>query len=100
MVAARARGAYDKQAKERQRGGRGGKLLPVSLPEAKGDSRDQAAKAVGVSGRTVDYATRVLNRGTPELIKAERRHGTTAATAYMRGRERREGARKPTLPVR
>jgi hypothetical protein len=34
----------------------------------KGDARDQVAKAVGVSGRTIDYATKVLNQAVPELI--------------------------------
>ncbi len=46
--AARAREFYERQAKERQKGGQGGKLLPANLPEAKGDARDQAGKAVGV----------------------------------------------------
>jgi hypothetical protein len=63
MVAARARKLYDRQAKERQREGheRGRKAqkgfqadLPEIDPEA-GQARDQAGKAVGVSGKTVDY---------------------------------------------
>jgi transposase len=66
MVAARAREIYDRQAKERQREGqeRGRKSqkgFPENLPETdprKGDARDQAGKAVGVSGRTVDHATK------------------------------------------
>jgi len=74
MVAARAREIYDRQAKERQKnhGGTapGKKSLPVNLPELKGDARDHAAKAVGVSGKTVDYATKVLKTATPEVIKA------------------------------
>jgi hypothetical protein len=35
----------------------------------KGDARDQVANAVGVSGRTIDHATNVLNRAVPELIQ-------------------------------
>ncbi len=73
MVAARARELYAKQAKDRQRlsEGRGVKKGPVNLPDLnQGDARDKAGKATGVSGRTVDYATRVLKKGTPELVKA------------------------------
>jgi hypothetical protein len=44
---------FEEQAKERQRAaGHKGGVIPASLPEAvKGDARDQAAAAVGVSGR-------------------------------------------------
>jgi hypothetical protein len=75
MVAARAREIYDAQAKERQvesgrNHGRG--KVPENLPEPinAGDARDKAGKAVGVSGRSVDFATKVLSQGEPELIKA------------------------------
>lgn len=73
MVAARARDYYDRQAKERQkmsqgRGVKGVENLPP-LNET-GKARDQAGKAVGVSGKSVDYATRVLEKGTPALIQA------------------------------
>lgn len=80
MVAGRAREFYDKAAKDRQHEGQkaGGKArhgdssLGANLPQSSdaGRSRDQAAKAVGVSGRTVDYATKVLEQGVPELVKA------------------------------
>jgi hypothetical protein len=70
MCAARVRAWYDRQAKGRQAegqksGGRGHKKnSPVSLPESlSGDARDQAGKAFGVSGRMVDYATKVISRG-------------------------------------
>ena len=68
IVAAKMRGIYDRQAKERQKGGQGGKLLVENVPQAK--ARDAAGKAVGVSGKVVDIATKVLKQGTPELIKA------------------------------
>ncbi|HZZ79835.1 MAG TPA: hypothetical protein VFE62_15055 [Gemmataceae bacterium] len=61
MVGARAREIYDRQAKERQREGqeRGRqkqKGIPVNLPETKpADARDQAGKAVGVSGKSIDH---------------------------------------------
>ena len=67
MVGARAREVYDRQAKERQKGGKGGKLLPANLSEAeKGDSRDHVGKTVGVSGRTIDYATKVMGQWLPD----------------------------------
>jgi hypothetical protein len=40
------------RAKERQRGGQGGVLLSANLPEAKVDSRDTLANAVGMRART------------------------------------------------
>lgn len=73
MVAARVRAIYDKQAKERQTATlkKGDKPVPASLPEReRSDARDLAGKAVGVSGKSVDYATRVIERGVPELVKA------------------------------
>lgn len=87
MVAARARDVYDAQAKERQRLSEGrGKKGPANLPDLNdtGDARDKAGKAVGVSGRSVDFATKVLNNGTPELIKAvdEGRMAVSTAAVY------------------
>ena len=73
MVGARARELYDRQAKERQKsvGGVGKKAVPVNLPEpVKGDARDQVGKVVGVSGKSIDYATKVLDKGSPKLVAA------------------------------
>jgi len=66
MCAARAREIYERDAKKRldTKGGHSG---PVNLPEAKGDARDLAGKAFGVSGKSVDHAKRVLDKGIPEL---------------------------------
>ncbi len=66
---------YDRQAKERQREhGKTApgkqKTLPATLPEVKGDARDKAGKAVGVSGKYIDYATKVINNAEPEVVKA------------------------------
>ncbi len=83
MVAARAKEIFEQEAKERQRGGQGGKLLPVTLPEAKGDARDKAGKAVGVSGRSVDHASRVLAKGTPALVKAVEEGRMAVSTAAI-----------------
>jgi hypothetical protein len=75
MVAARARELYDEQAKERMKeGGRKGgqnkgkENLPC--PSSEQQARDAAGKAVGVSGRSVDFAKKVIEQGTPELVKA------------------------------
>jgi protein gp37 len=60
MIAARLRPFYEAQAKERQKGGQGGVLLPEKIPEGKSrDSRDEAGKAAGVNGKYVDMATQV-----------------------------------------
>ena len=59
-LAIRLKPMFEVKAKERQHGGQGGKLLKANLPEAnKGQSRDQAAAAVGVSGRTVQDAVKL-----------------------------------------
>jgi hypothetical protein len=71
MVGARAREIYNRQAKERQRASGGDRKgaraisVPVNLPEpiVGGDARDQAGKAVGVSGRSIHYGTKVLKQG-------------------------------------
>lgn len=75
MVAGRARDIYDRQAKERmsdggKRGGESKGCANLRTPcDAQRASAD-AGKTVGVSGRSVDFATRVLENGTPELIAA------------------------------
>lgn len=69
MCAARARDIYDKQAKERQIR-KPSDSVPENLPEQKNDARDAAGKAFGVSGKSVDLATRVIKRGIPDLAKA------------------------------
>lgn len=54
---------------------RGGKSKGVecvphpSIP-AGPKARDEAGKAVGVSGKTIDHATAVIWQGTPELVQA------------------------------
>jgi len=63
MVAARARSFFDKEASSR----RAGKAQPDGI---RGDSRDLAGRAVGVSGRSVDDATIVLRDGVDEVVAA------------------------------
>jgi len=75
MVAARAREFYDRAAKERQKE-QAKRNQPQSQkvenlpPIEKAKARDQAGKAAGVSGKSVDYASRVIAKGTPALVKA------------------------------
>jgi len=73
MCAGRARAYYDEQAKERQQVRKGEQpgTSPVNLPDLKkSDARDAAGKAFGVSGKSVDYATKVIEKGIPELAAA------------------------------
>jgi hypothetical protein len=72
QFAAKAKEQYAKEAKERKRAagekhGRGQKV-PVNLPGANdaGDARDKAGEALGVSGKSVDYAAKTLADGCDE----------------------------------
>lgn len=68
MVGSRARAEYEAAAKERQKLDNESKEnLPYSQ---KGQARDQAGKAVGVSGRSVEHASNVLKNGSESLIAA------------------------------
>jgi hypothetical protein len=87
MVGGRAQQHYVALAKERQKAHAGtapgrGKTLPVNLPEVSpGDARDQAGKAVGVSGKSIDYAVKVLNQGVSELVAAVEQDKLAVSTA-------------------
>jgi len=76
MCAARATALQEKcarEAKERQKVRKGNQpgATPANLPDMpKGDARDQLGKTFGVSGKTVDHATRVLNNAIPEVVQA------------------------------
>ncbi|WP_143166025.1 hypothetical protein [Desulfofustis glycolicus] len=74
LVAAKARDIWDRQARERQvaaQNNDAARAVKENLPEqTKGQSRDQAGKALGISGKTVDFATKVIKYGTPELVAA------------------------------
>ena len=88
MAAARAKPHYAAEAKKRQRDhgntapGRE-KTLRAELPEVKGGrrARDDAAKAFSVGGRTVDYATKVIEKGSVELQKAVDKKEIPVSTA-------------------
>lgn len=66
------------EAKKRQRGGQGGVLLVENVPQAK--SRDQAAKAVGVSGKTVS-AAKAIKQASPELFEKVKQGKVSIAKA-------------------
>jgi hypothetical protein len=77
MVGAKTIEMYAKRAKERQKQGgkNSGKVrnneVPVKVPELqKGDARDQAGAAVGVSGKLIDKGVKILRNAVPEVVKA------------------------------
>jgi hypothetical protein len=64
-----------------------------------GKSRDKAGAAVGVGGRTVDRATKVLKQAIPEVIKEVEQGRMTVAVAAriadLPAQEQREEMAKP-----
>lgn len=92
MVAARARSIYDRQARERQATSMGGAnpQLVENLPEAGARARDAAGKAIGVSGKSVDHATKVLKLGIPELVAAVDEGRMAVSTAALLAHESEE----------
>lgn len=70
MCAQRARDIYERQA-DQHRGSNQHKSKVENLPPSEvGKARDLAGKAFGVSGKSVDHAKRVIEKGIPELAKA------------------------------
>lgn len=74
MAGARGKELYEKQAKERMKAsgekfGKGMDNCPHPIAD-KGKSRDKAGEAVGVSGKQVDRASKVLIYGSKSLIEA------------------------------
>ena len=70
------------EAKKRQACGQGGVLLPALVPEAKGEAREKAAAAVGVSPRYVQDAKKI-EAAAPELA-AQVRAGQKTLTQAVR----------------
>lgn len=74
MIAAKLRDSFDALAKARQVSAlkKGDTApVPVNLPErGKGDARDQAGAALNVSGKSVDMASKVIKKASPEVVKA------------------------------
>ncbi len=79
---------YEADAAERKRAG---KALDLGANLPAGRSRDLAARVVGVSGRSIDTAAKVIRKGTPELIRAVQesrlRVSAAALLADLRPRE-------------
>jgi hypothetical protein len=82
IVADKARAMYDEQAKERMNAGKKGDPVE-NLPQGK--ARDQAGKAVGVSGKLVDAARQVREHGIPELYTAVEEGRMAVTTAAVGG---------------
>ena len=74
MIAAKAKELFEAAAKGRQvqnlKKGRENPVMENFPQRENGSARDQAGKAVGVSGKTVDAASKVLEQGDKETIKA------------------------------
>lgn len=82
MAGAEMRKLYDAAAKDRQKQSQGrGVKGPANLPDLKSDSRDAVGKTVGVSGKSIDSATKVLTQGTPKLIAAAKADKLAVSTA-------------------
>lgn len=101
MVAARFRDYYDRQAKERMAEGGGDKKSGVeNLPhpiEGTCKARDAAGKEFGVSGKSVDHATKVLEKGVPELIEAVDEGRIAVSTAAKLTNEPEEEQREKAI---
>ncbi len=68
MIAVKIKPMFEQEAKQRQ-GARTD--VQENLPEGTfGQSRDKAAKTLGISGRTVTSAEKVINKGVSDLVKA------------------------------
>ncbi len=78
MVGARAREIFEREAQDRKRTNGGDKksgkakseVATLPPPISEGTARDKAGEVVGVSGRTLEKATKVLKQAVPEIIKA------------------------------
>ena len=67
-----ARPMFEREAKERQKLSKGrGQKGPEIMPDLKGDARDKAGEAFGVSGKMVDDA-RQIKKYAPELAALTR----------------------------
>lgn len=77
MYADKKRDYYEAEAKKRQKEGqdRGresqhGRMVETLPPSEMAKARDQVGKSVGVSGRTMDKAKKVREKGHKDLVKA------------------------------
>jgi len=98
-VAEEALPHYEAEARERQRGGQGGVLLPSILTEAKGEARGKVAKDFGVSQGYISEARR-LKHDAPDLHTQVRagKINIPSATRELKRRER-AAEKPPPLPT-
>jgi N6-adenosine-specific RNA methylase IME4/ParB-like chromosome segregation protein Spo0J len=84
MIGARLEPFYAEEAKQRQAHGTTapGKTLVANLPEAS-RARDDAARDVNVSPRSVQAAKTVLEHGSPELVRATDEGRVAVSTAAV-----------------
>jgi hypothetical protein len=86
------------KAKERQKGGQGGVLLPATLPEAK-ETRQELADLAGIGSRTLDKAEYIVENADEETKDKLRRgeKGTSINREFNRLRqEEKETASETT----
>jgi hypothetical protein len=69
MIGDKARDWYDEKAKERQIRKPADSVVET-LPQQNARARDQAGKAVNVSGKTMDKAKKVREQGHKKLVEA------------------------------
>jgi len=76
------------KAKERQKGGQGGVLLPATLPEAK-ETRHELAELAGIGSRTLDKAEYIAEHADAQTKEKLRRgeKGTSINKEYNRLKE-------------
>ncbi len=75
MHGAKIKAAYEKEAAKRQKSG------GLVSRDTKGSSAELAAKAVGSSTASVNRASAILDRGSPELVEAVKDHTITVNDA-------------------
>ena len=69
MVAGRAKSWYEQQQKDKEKQ-RKSKTTMENLPQSNGTARDKAGESVGVSGRSVEHAAKVIANGSKKLVDA------------------------------
>ena len=62
-------------------------LLPVVLPEEKGETRATVARRVGLKASTYERGAKVLREGSPELVARFLAEDETVSSAYRRLQE-------------
>ncbi len=83
MVGARIKGHYVEAAKERQKRKPKDESVPDNCPEQndQGEARDKAGEAVNVSGKSVDRAEKVIEKGSVALQNAVESGEVAVSTA-------------------